>query len=252
MRANLLHVEKVQETDDGSGDHRIRKADDLELIGLTEFAIRELNSAIENKPVSPRLNLRLAQVYSRRGDNFQATLVLRRAYPDLFSYADSDLPREAWEIFFPLKHWDTIKQEAKQYGIDPFFAAGLIRQESVFNPTAISRVGARGLMQLMPATAQQVARIRGVGQVTIADLYNPVLNIKLGMYYLSQRIDQFGRLEYASAGYNAGPGRVQQWVRERGSMDIEEWIENIPFAETRGYVQGVIRNSANYRRLYKE
>lgn len=252
IKINLSYYEKSVETAGGSGADRIAKADDLELLGLTDLAIREMNEAVEAGPTSPRLNLRLAQIYSRRGDTFQATLILRRAYPDLFSYADSELPREAWEIFFPLRYWDIIKQEAKQYNIDPFVAAGLIRQESVFNSTAISRVGARGLMQLMPATAQQVARVRGTGQVTAADLYNPVLNVKLGMYYLSQRLNQFGRLEYAAAAYNAGPARAQQWIKERGSMDIEDWIENIPFSETRGYVQGVIRNSANYRRLYKE
>ena len=252
IKQNVLYIEGVRETADGSETKRIAKADDLEIIGLGDLAIRELNRALEAAPLSLKLNLRLAQVYSHRGDSFQATLVLRRAYPDLYSYRDSDLPREAWEIFFPLVEWETIKDEARRNGIDPYLAAGLIRQESVFNPNAVSRVGARGLMQLMPATGQLVAKRQGNGRITPADLFNPTLNIKLGMSYLAQMLGEFGRIEYAAAAYNAGPARARRWLAERGSLDIEEWIETIPFAETRGYVQSVLRYAANYRRFYKE
>jgi peptidoglycan lytic transglycosylase len=252
IRANVTYIEPIQETANGSEGSRIAKARDLEVIGLEDLAIRELNKALEAAPTSPKVNLQLAGLYSRRGEKFQATLVLRKGYPDLYSYRDADVPREAWEIFFPLVAWSTIKEESKRYGIDPYIVAGLIRQESVFNPNAISRVGARGLMQVMPATGQLVSKRQGIGNITAADLYNPALNIKLGMNYLAQVIGQFGRIEYAAAAYNAGPSRAQRWIAERGSMDIEDWIESIPFTETRGYVQGVLRYAANYRRLYKD
>ena len=252
IRANVTYVESIQETADGSENNRMAKADDLEVIGLDELAIRELNKALEAAPTSPKINLRLSQLYSRRGENFQATLVLRKAYPDIYSYGDSEVPREAWDIFFPIVAWNTIKEEAKRYGIDPYVAAGLIRQESVFSPTAISRAGARGLMQVMPSTGQLISKRQGIGTITAADLYNPSLNIKLGMNYLAQMLGQFGRIEYAAAAYNAGPSRAQRWIAERGSMDIEDWIESIPFSETRSYVQGVLRYAANYRRFYKE
>lgn len=252
MRQNALYVEAIRETANGSEANRLAKADDLEVIGLTEMAVREINRAIEDAPDSPKLNLRLAEHYSRRGDPFQATLVLRRGYPDIYSYKDEELPREAWEIFFPVVEWQTIKQEAKRYGIDPYSAAGLIRQESVFNPNAISRVGARGLMQLMPETGRLVAKRQGGDPITSADLFNPQLNIRLGMNYLAQMLGQFGRIEYAAAAYNAGPGRAKRWIAERGKLDIEDWIESIPFTETRGYVQGVLRYSQNYRRFYKD
>jgi soluble lytic murein transglycosylase len=252
IRQNALKVEKVQETAGESEMKRLSKVDDLEVIGLSGEAISELNRALESAPTSPLLNIRLARIYWQRGENLQATLTLRRAYPDIYSYQDSDLPREVWEIYFPLRNWDVIKQEAKRYGIDPYIVAGLIRQESVFNPNAVSRVGARGLMQLMPSTAQLISIRQGTGRVTAADLTDPVLNIKLGVNYLWQMLSEFGRIEYAAAAYNAGPSRVRQWIRERGSMDIEEWVENIPLAETRGYVQGVLRYAANYRRFYKD
>lgn len=252
IKQNVLLVGAVRETADGSEAPRIGKADDLEVIGLYDLAVRELNAALEKAPGSPSLNMRLALLYSRQGETFQATLVLRRGYPDIYSYRENDIPREAWEIFFPLNNWDTIKKEARRYGIDPYSAAGLIRQESVFNPSAVSRAGARGLMQVMPATGQLISKRQGSGTISAADLFNPTLNIKLGMSYLAQLLEQFGRIEYAAAAYNAGPGRAQRWIAERGSMDIEDWIESIPFSETRGYVQGVLRYTANYRRLYKE
>jgi soluble lytic murein transglycosylase len=252
MRRNALYIEPTKETANGSESQRVARADDFELIGLDELAIKELSKAIERAPTSPRLNLRLAQLYSRRGDNFQATLIVRRGYPDIYSYKEEEVPREAWEIMFPLNNWEMIKQEAKKYGIDPYIAAGLIRQESVFNPTAISRVGARGLMQVMPTTGQAISKRQGGGSITAADLYNPAVNIRLGMNYLAQMIGQFdNRIEYAAAGYNAGPSRAKQWLSERGGLDIEEWVETIPFTETRGYVMGVLRYAANYRRFYK-
>jgi soluble lytic murein transglycosylase len=252
MRRNLTAVERVQETADDSAGAQVSKADELAVIQVEDPAMKELNQALRKAPNSPRLNLRLAQIYSRKGDHFQATLILRRGYPDIYSYRDADVPREAWEIFFPLFYWDAIKQEARRYGVDPYFAAGLIRQESVFNSNAISRVGARGLMQLMPTTGQLVSRQQGGGNVSANDLLNPQLNIKLGMNYLAQMIGQLGRPEYAAAGYNAGPGRARAWVAARGALDMEDWIESIPFSETRGYVQGVLRFAANYRRFYKE
>jgi soluble lytic murein transglycosylase len=252
MRRNLTYVEPVKETSDDSDALQVAKADDFAVIHIEEPAVKELTQALSKAPNSPRLNLRLAQLYSQKGDHFQATLILRRGYPDIYSYRDADVPREAWEIFFPLFHWEAIKQEARRYGIDPYFAAGLIRQESVFNANAISRVGARGLMQVMPTTGQLVSRQQGGGNISANDLLNPQLNIKLGMNYLAQMIGQLGRPEYAAAGYNAGPGRAKAWVAARGGLDMEDWIESIPFTETRGYVQGVLRFAANYRRFYKE
>jgi soluble lytic murein transglycosylase len=252
MRRNIIYYEPAKETANDSVNIHVTKADDFGAIWLEDLAAKEVNEALEQFPTSPRLNLRLAQSFANRGEYFQATLILRKGYPDIFSYKDEEVPKEGWEIMFPLFHWDTIKQEAKRYGIDPYLAAALIRQESVFNPTAVSRVGARGLMQLMPATGQLISRQQGGGSVTANDLFNPDLNIKLGMNYLAQMIGQLGKFEYAAAGYNAGPNRAKRWVAERGALDMEDWIETIPFSETRGYVQSVLRYAANYRRFYKQ
>ena len=160
------------------------------------------------------------------------------------------MPREGWEVMFPLTNWETIKQRAKVENLDPFILAGLIRQESVFNPLAVSRANARGLMQLLPSTGRMVAKTEGLGALAVADLFNPTTNITLGTAYFAQQYRNFGRIEYAAAAYNAGPGRVVQWKAARPNEPIEEWVENIPLSETRGYVMGVLRYAANYRRLY--
>lgn len=249
-RANALAVQPVSETADDTVAPRFRHADDFQAVALWELATAEMTAATAAFPTSPRVALRFAQVFQAKGDNYQATLALRKGYPDVYSYRDDQMPREAWQIMFPLTNWETIKRQAELNHIDPFVVAGLIRQESVFNPKALSRANARGLMQLLPSTGRLVAKTSGLGAVGAADLYNPSTNITLGTAYLSQQLSKFGRVELAAAAYNAGPGRVVQWQAQRSVEPIEEWVENIPISETRGYVQGVLRYAANYRRFY--
>ncbi len=138
-------------------------------------------------------------------------------------------------------------------GIDPALALGIIRQESSFDGTTVSPAGARGLMQLMPGTATQVARTLGLPASIPALTGDPHYNIRLGTTYLRGLLDQFGgSVPLAVAAYNAGPGRVQEWLAGNGDprgdgTDMIDWIELIPFNETRNYVQRVIENLAIYR-----
>ena len=163
-----------------------------------------------------------------------------------------EMGREEWDIFYPLTNWSDIKNWA---GTRPRPVSGrrLIRQESVFNPSAKSGANAYGLMQLLVPTARTIARKYGTSVVSLvaADLYQPALNIELGTAYFSDQLDKFGRIEYVAVAYNAGPGRVPQW-RATLPAEMDEFVEAIPFKETKQYVQGVIRNSAQYRRLYDE
>jgi soluble lytic murein transglycosylase len=149
--------------------------------------------------------------------------------------------------------WDQIAKWSKIRGLDIYKVAGLIRQESVFSPTARSSANAYGLMQLLLPTAQMMARKYGsASPVTAAsDLYNTALNIELGTAYMKENLDKYGRIEYMSVAYNAGPGRVVTWRRTL-PIEMDEFVEAIPFRETKGYVQGIIRNTAQYRRLYDE
>jgi len=163
-----------------------------------------------------------------------------------------ELTRDEWDVFYPLAYWDIIVQESRARNLDPFQVAGLIRQETVFNPRAHSSASAYGLMQLLVPTGRLTAKKYGVDRsITVDSLYDPRLNIQLGTAYLRDQIDKFGRIEYVAAAYNAGPMRVPGW-RASLPAEMDEWAEAVPFSETRGYIQGVVRNRLQYARLYDE
>ncbi|RMH61697.1 MAG: lytic murein transglycosylase [Zetaproteobacteria bacterium] len=136
---------------------------------------------------------------------------------------------------FPLAFADDVRAASKATKLDASTIWSIIRQESAFNARAVSRTGARGLMQLMPATARHVARRLRLGKA--GDLFDPTLNIRLGSAYLADMLHRFGRLEYAMAAYNAGPSRVQRWLQSVSVADPLVWVEAIPYNETRRYVQ---------------
>jgi soluble lytic murein transglycosylase len=250
---NLKTVTAADETAGAAEAARLSRAEELSAVAWDEQAHAELDRALEAKPSSPALNLAKAKLYRARNDNVQAFNVLRRSFPDYSQMSVEELTRDEWDVFYPLAYWDAIRQEATARSLDPYTVAGLIRQESVFNPRAVSSANAYGLMQLLPGTAQLTAKRYGVDESVTTEtlLSNPRLNIRLGTSYLKDQLDKYGRIEYVAAAYNAGPGRVVQW-RASLPLQIDEWAEAIPFRETRGYVQGVVRNSLQYRRLYDE
>ena len=147
---------------------------------------------------------------------------------------------------FPLDYWDLVEEQAGQTGLPKDWILGVIRQESVFNPTVASPVGALGLMQLMPATAREVARGLALAPPASKDILDPATNIRLGSRYLAQLRDRFGHAALATAAYNAGPGRVEQWRPAHG-IAADQWIAAIPFDETRGYVERVLAYRVIYR-----
>lgn len=250
----LQTINTVQETIKEADSERVQKAEALMQIALHQAAMNELDAARTNAPNSPIVNLRVAQIFRANGENVAAINALKRAYPDYGQTLPEEMPREAWEVFYPLKWWPNIKEEAKRHNLDPYLIAGIIRQETVFNPQARSRAHALGLMQLLPSTGQAVARRNNVsgGRITSNDLFNPILNIQLGTAYVRQLMDDFHRFEYVAAAYNGGPTRVRRWMGELPNNEIEEWVESIPLSETRLYVQGVYRNARIYQRLYDE
>ncbi len=178
---------------------------------------------------------------------------MQKSYPDYAQMFPEEMDRETWSFFYPLTNWSDIKYWAGQRSLDPYQVAGLIRQESVFNPNARSGANAYGLMQLLVPTARTMAKkyVSKTSLVTSDTLYQPPLNIELGTAFMRDQLIKFGRLEYVAVAYNAGPGRVPQW-RATLPAEMDEFVEEIPFKETKAYVQGVIRNSAQYRRLYDE
>lgn len=151
---------------------------------------------------------------------------------------------------FPMPFNPLFADKAQQFNIDTNWARAIARQESAFHPYAQSRVGARGLMQLMPKTAQDTARKNNIVYRRTSELYSPAINIALGAAYLAEMKAKFqGNQVYATAAYNAGPHRVSRWLKERGELPIDIWIETIPFSETRKYVMNVMAYHAVYSAL---
>jgi soluble lytic murein transglycosylase len=248
--ANLQTVSVAEETAGADEDARIAKADQLSIIGGDDWAFAELDVASRSAPNSPRVNLAIARIYRSREDNVQALNTLKRSYPDYSQMKPEELTREEWDVFYPLAYWDIIAQESRARGLDPYQVAGLIRQETVFDPRAKSGANAYGLMQVLVPTAKLTAQKYGVDRaITVESLYEPRLNVQLGTAFLKDQIEKFGRIEYVAAAYNAGPGRAVQW-RASLPLELDEWAEAVPFQETRGYIQGVVRNRLQYLRLY--
>ena len=250
--ANLQTVTVAEETAGSEQETRIFKADELSNIGLDEWALKELTTAGESAPNSPKVNLAIARLYRSNDDNVHALNTLKNSFPDYSQMKPEEMTREEWDVFYPLKYWDIIVQESRTRSLDPYQVAGLIRQETIFTTRSRSSANAYGLMQVLVPTGRLTARKYGVTQEITADsLYNPRLNIQLGTAYLRDQIDKFGRIEYVAAAYNAGPLRAAAWLTSLPS-EIDEWAEAVPFKETRGYVQGVVRNRLQYLRLYDE
>jgi soluble lytic murein transglycosylase len=250
--ANLKKVTVAAETAGPREIERADKSEELSTIGLFDWAIDELNEAKKTADKSPRINLSLARHYRWKGDNTAALVAMQKSYPDYAQMFPEEMGREEWSLFYPLNYWSDIKKWSAARGLDKYQVAGFIRQETIFAPRAKSGANAYGLMQLLLPTATSVARRYASTMPSSAeDLYNPSLNIELGTGYLKDQFAKFGRVEFVAVAYNAGPGRVPQW-RASLPAEMDEFVEEIPFKETKQYVQGIIRNSAQYRRLYDE
>lgn len=248
---NLKIVTVASETATSSELEHAAKSEQLSMVGLFDWAIDELREAKKTAGDSPKINLTLAKHYRLKGDFVSALLALKPSYPDYPQMFPEEMGREEWEIFYPLNHWNEIKYWSGKRSLDPYHVAGLIRQETIFDPDARSRANAYGLMQLLVPTARSMARKynSSIQQISGQDLFNPPLNIELGTAYMREQLSKYGSIEYMSVAYNAGPGRVVSWRRTL-PLQMDEFVEEIPFSETRGYVKGVIRNSSQYRRLY--
>ncbi len=156
-----------------------------------------------------------------------------------------------YRLVYPVLVREELIESSKRNSLDPRLVASLIRQESSFNPRATSPVGARGLMQLMPAVGRTLARSKAIPGYSDESLYDPVINIRLGTAHLADLLKRRATIEQVLAGYNAGESRVTQWLRKAGANDAEVFTERIPFSETRDYVRIVMRNRAFYSALYQ-
>jgi len=157
-----------------------------------------------------------------------------------------------WHLLLPRPYWSDLESDARANGVDPYLVAALIRQESEFNPNAVSGKSAYGLMQLLPSVGKSLSKKDGQRHFSTNELLNPSINLQLGTQDLRKSIDHYGgQVEYALAAYNAGDTPVHQWMSTSNYKDIAEWVESIPYTETRDYVQAILRNRELYREVYE-
>jgi soluble lytic murein transglycosylase len=218
----------------------------LRQAGLWREAEEEVARRVREAGTDRALLYPLAEALEQRGfapQGIRIGLGLRNAGVA----ADPRLAR----ILYPFPFREMVAAEARERGLDPFLAAAVIRQESSFKPRALSRVGAMGLMQVMPATASGLAAGEGIGGWNRDLLFNPEINVHLGTRFLSSELRRWdGDLPLAFIAYNAGPARAARWRAFPEFRDRELFIERIPFEETRDYVKILTRNMAIYRGLY--
>lgn len=235
---------------DGVRDARLNKSRLLSNGALYELASRELQQAIADGNSSWALG-ELVSLQRESGRPHQALQTLKKYLPSYFSVDLASFPRPFLEVLFPKAYWDSVRSYSTANELDPYLVASLIRQESEFNPGAISHANAYGLMQLLPSVGKRVAKEVKLGGFSTSKLLEPNANIQLGTRYFREMIeDNGGKVEYALAAYNAGNHRVVQWLADGSYRDVPEFVESIPFTETREYVQAIMRNVSVYKRLY--
>ncbi len=240
---------KVVSSDPPTDDLHVQKAQLLENGALVDFAVREIQATADVQDGTWAL-AETARLYQDGGRYDRAIEVMKRGVPNYFAVDVPELPRVYWEALFPKAYWDDLKRFYTQNELDPYLVASLIRQESEFNPNAISHANAVGLMQLLPVTGKKVAKDVKMHHFNASQLYTPAVNLQLGTRYFKTMVDKFGSFEYALAAYNAGSDRVEDWLSQGKYRDPQEFVESIPFTETREYVQAILRNASVYKQLY--
>jgi soluble lytic murein transglycosylase len=231
-------------------DVHYQKARALAGLGFQGAALTELESLVRDAGVEPERAWGLGVAFAQVGEPGRSLRQLRRAFGASAEGGASGLTPAFWRLFYPLGYADHVRAAAQRAGVDPYFVAAVIREESSYDPRAKSWVGAIGLMQLMPETARVVARDLRQPLGDLAELWEPPVNITLGASYLGQLRARFGEPLLAAAGYNAGPHRVDRWLGERRTADLEEFVDQIPFDETRAFVKRVASSWHQYQRLY--
>jgi soluble lytic murein transglycosylase len=239
----------ITTTDPPTDNLRYQKAQVLENGALLDFAVSELQAAA-TEDQGNWLAAETAKLYEDAGRYDGAIRVFKRAVPNYFAVDLPTLPRPYWEALFPKPYWPDLKKFSSQNALDPYLVASLIRQESEFNPGAVSRANALGLMQLLPKVGSAVAKQEKLRHYSSDQLFTPEVNLQLGTRYFREMVDKFGAFEYALAAYNAGTNRVDDWLGQGKYRDPQEFVESIPFTETREYVQAILRNANVYRQLY--
>src|SRR5262249_20734001 len=228
-----------------------RRAVELKTLGLESDAARELAGLTDRYSRDPEVLMALATLLNEVGAYHHALRLARARFRDKLERTGGIVDPALWKVAYPTGLLPIIKGQGAS-GVDPFLVAAIIREESQYDQQAVSRVGAIGLMQVMPGTANTVAQRLGLPAVGRDDLFDQETNIQIGVHYVEQLLAQFsGNVALTVASYNAGPIVVKSWIALHPGRSQDEFIELIPYQETRQYVKRVLRSYREYLRLDK-
>jgi soluble lytic murein transglycosylase len=229
---------KIQREQTGANESsQIERTQTLLKLGLNELALKELSSI--DRRQDPML---VSLLYKEAGDIYRSYTIAR----DYIGYSDL-----SYQLLFPEGYKEKVEHAARESKIDPLLMYAIIRHESEFDAKAVSRAGAVGLLQIMPSTGRMIARELSHNPFQEDSLFEPVVSINFGAWYIKTLIKKFnGSLPLAIAAYNAGPNAVNEWLKKWDGADMDEFIENIPYQETRKYVEKVLGNYEAYKAVY--
>ena len=220
---------------------------------LANAALNEyIGPEIQASPTSNEWGaLAQSEIFTSYGETTRALQAMKHSGISFFAMPLDQVPTVYWKVLFPQPYWSDLVADSQKNGLDPYLVASLIRQESEFNAGVVSHANAWGLMQLLPSVGKSMAKKDGIKGYSANSLLNPTVNLQLGTKNLRLVLDRFGgQQEYALAAYNAGDVPVRQWMAAGTYKDIAEFVESIPYTETREYVQAILRNREIYRALY--
>ena len=220
-------------------------------LDLYDQALDELRYTQKVWGDSSAVQATIAWIYNQRGDLRPGINAMKRAYPQFMAAGGEKLPVDILRVLYPVSYWSLIKRYSAEHDLDPYLVAALIAQESTFTADVKSSANAYGLMQLLPSTGRQYARmLKLTPRFSLRMLTTAETNIRMGTAYFADLVRQFGGTHYALATYNAGPNRVARWISERPGVERDQFIDDIPFPETQNYVKRILGTAEDYRRLY--
>jgi len=245
-------VRPAPEPETWPSDPRLARARFLTDAGLDELARTELELVGTGADGRARAAV-AALVHARTGERRASLTELRRAFPEIGTPHQGSVPADALALFYPTDFRPEILAAAAAEAVPAHLVYGMVHQESAFDAGALSRSGARGLMQLMPTTGREVARRLGLPYST-SRLSDPGYSVRLGTHYFRQMLDRFGgNVELALAGYNGGPGRISRLWRAAGpNAELDRFLEGLSVTESRNYVKRILVIAESYRSLYPD
>jgi len=236
---------------DSTSLERLKTAKALMDVGQSDWARWELYE-IERKSRSSQVRRKLIELYEELGAYHRSARMAELYFGMERHRLGFQGANGLWKSMYPEAYEKVVKKEVSRQGIPKEWVWAIMRAESLFRPDVISPVGAKGLMQIMPYTGANLARLRGDDSFHAEDLFIPETNVALGSQYLSRLGRIFGNsFPVVAASYNAGPHRVKGWLMNFGHLEVDEFIEHIPFVETRNYVKRVLSNQFFYHALYE-